>query len=138
MSVGLSLLIPTKIYVRALLPLFEKNLVKGAAHITGGGLVENIPRILPTRLKAEVEAKSWSVPEVFRWLKKEGNVEKEEMARVFNMGIGMVLVVAEGHVSEVTKILEENGEKVVRIGGLVGREEGGVGCVVQDMEVWDQ
>ncbi|KAL8836508.1 MAG: hypothetical protein Q9176_006281 [Flavoplaca citrina] len=137
-SVGLSLLTPTKIYVRALLPLFEKDLVKGAAHITGGGLVENIPRILPTGLKAEVEARSWSVPEVFRWLKKEGNVEKEEMARVFNMGIGMVLVVAEGHVSEVTKILDENGEIVVRIGGLVGREEGGVGCVVQDMEVWDQ
>ncbi|KAL8995475.1 MAG: hypothetical protein Q9188_006806, partial [Gyalolechia gomerana] len=117
-SVGLSLLTPTKIYVASLLALFEKDLVKGAAHITGGGLVENLPRILPKGLRAEVEAKSWDVPEVFRWLKKEGNVEKEEMARVFNMGIGMVLIVAEGHFSEVTEILEEKGEKAVRVGGL--------------------
>ncbi|KAL8992403.1 MAG: hypothetical protein Q9169_007128 [Polycauliona sp. 2 TL-2023] len=137
-SVGLSLLTPTKIYVRSLLPLFEKDLVKGAAHITGGGLVENLPRVLAKGLKAEVEAKSWSVPEVFRWLKREGHVEKEEMARVFNMGIGMVLVVAEGHVSEVTRILEENGENTVRLGGLVAREEGEVGCVIHDIEVWDQ
>ena len=137
-SVGLSLLTPTKIYVRALLPLFEKDLVKGAAHITGGGLVENLPRILPRGLQAEVQATSWDVPAVFRWLKREGNVEKEEMARVFNMGIGMVLVVAEGRVTEVTKMLEGKGEEVVRVGGLVGREEGGVGCVVHDLEVWDQ
>lgn len=137
-SVGLSLLTPTKIYVRALLGLFEQELVKGAAHITGGGLVENIPRILLAGLKAEVEATSWSVPEVFRWLKKEGKVEKEEMARVFNMGIGMVLVVAEGHVGEVTRILEGKGENVVRIGGLAEREEGGVGCVIHDLEVWDR
>ncbi|KAL8990049.1 MAG: hypothetical protein Q9177_001197 [Variospora cf. flavescens] len=137
-SVGLSLLTPTKIYVRLLLSLFEKDLVKGAAHITGGGLVENLPRILPKGLRAEVEAKSWRVPEVFRWLKREGNVEKEEMARVFNMGIGMVLTVAEGYVSEVTKILEEKGETVMRIGRLVEREEEGVGCVIRDIEVWDQ
>ncbi|KAL9014102.1 MAG: hypothetical protein Q9173_001227 [Seirophora scorigena] len=137
-SVGLSLLTPTKIYVRALLELFEKELVKGAAHITGGGLVENIPRILPAGLKAEVEAKSWSVPEVFRWLKKEGKVEKDEMARVFNMGIGMVLVVAQGHVGEVTRILEGKGENVVRIGGLAEREEGGVGCVIHNTDVWDR
>lgn len=137
-SLGLSLLTPTKIYVRALLPLFEKDLVKGAAHITGGGLVENLPRILPRGLQARVEATSWDVPAVFRWLKREGNVEKEEMARVFNMGIGMVLVVAEGLVTEVMEMLEGMGEEVVRIGGLVGREEGGVGCVVRDLEVWDQ
>ncbi|KAL8854286.1 MAG: hypothetical protein Q9221_001000 [Calogaya cf. arnoldii] len=137
-SVGLSLLTPTKIYVRSLLPLFEKDLVKGASHITGGGLVENIPRILPKGLRAEVEAKSWNVPEVFRWLKKEGNVEQEEMARVFNMGIGMVLVVAEGQVGEVTKMLGEMGEKVVRIGALVGKDEGEVACVIKDLEVWDQ
>ncbi|KAL8673451.1 MAG: hypothetical protein Q9168_002118 [Polycauliona sp. 1 TL-2023] len=136
-SVGLSLLTPTKIYVRSLLPLFEKDLVKGAAHITGGGLVENIPRVLPQGLKAEVQAKSWSMPEVFRWLKKEGNVEKEEMARVFNMGIGMVLIVAQGHVDEVMRILEEKGEKAVKLGELVAREEGGVGCVIHDIEVWD-
>ncbi|KAI4226042.1 MAG: hypothetical protein L6R36_003488 [Xanthoria steineri] len=134
-SVGLSLLTPTKIYVRALLPLFEKDLVKGAAHITGGGLVENLPRILPPGLQAVVEATSWEVPVVFRWLKREGHVEKEEMARVFNMGIGMVLVVAEGLVNQATKMLEEKGEKVFRIGGLVGREEGGVGCVVHDKGV---
>ncbi|KAL8930827.1 MAG: hypothetical protein Q9208_000368 [Pyrenodesmia sp. 3 TL-2023] len=137
-SVGLSLLTPTKIYVRLLLALFEKDLVKGAAHITGGGLVENLPRILPKVLRAEVEAKSWSVPEVFRWLKKEGNVDREEMARVFNMGIGMVLVVAEGHVGEVTRMLGEKGENVVRLGQLVEREEGGVGCVIRDIDVWDQ
>lgn len=137
-SVGLSLLTPTKIYVRSLLPLFEKDLVKGAAHITGGGLVENLPRILPKELRAEVEAKSWSVPEVFRWLKREGNVEKEETARVFNMGIGMVLIVAKGHVAEATKILEEKGEQALEIGRLVEREEGGAGCVIRDIEIWDQ
>lgn len=137
-SVGLSLLTPTRIYVRSLLPLFEKDLVKGAAHITGGGLVENLPRILPKELRADVKAKAWRVPEVFRWLKREGSVKKEEMAKVFNMGIGMVLIIAEGYVTEVIKILEEKGEQVLRIGHLEESEGGAAGCIIRDIEVWDQ
>ncbi|KAI4124700.1 MAG: hypothetical protein LQ338_004674 [Usnochroma carphineum] len=137
MTVGESLLTPTKIYVGPLLRVFQHGLVKGAAHITGGGIPENVPRVLPEHLTAEVEAKAWSLPSVFRWLMNAGNVERGEMARVFNMGIGMVLVVAEENVGFASRILEERGEKVVRIGALVERGERGGRCVIRDMEVWE-
>ncbi|KAI4138593.1 MAG: hypothetical protein L6R39_006707 [Caloplaca ligustica] len=136
-TVGASLLTPTKIYVKPLLRVIANDLVKGVAHITGGGIPENVPRALPAHLAAEVGAKAWDVPPVFRWLKEAGNVSKEEMARVFNMGIGMVLVVAEKDAGPVTRTLEEDGEEVVRIGKLVKREAHGEGCVIKDLAIWD-
>lgn len=156
-TVGASLLTPTRIYVKPLLTAIGTNLVKGAAHITGGGLLENVPRCLPRHLAAELDISAWEVPGVFRWLKQGGRVEKEEkwergpgveadeMARVFNIGVGMVVVVAEEDVEAVTEVLEGEGEKVMRIGKLVekgngdGKGEGegkGAGCIIMGMETW--
>ncbi|KAL8912112.1 MAG: hypothetical protein Q9171_002828 [Xanthocarpia ochracea] len=137
-AVGKSLLRPTRIYVSSLLAAIDQNLIKGAAHITGGGLVDNVPRVLPKNLTAEIDARSWEVPNVFRWLKKAGGVEKEEMNRVFNMGIGMVVVAAEEYMVQVREVLEGKGEKVMSIGRLVQRGEGGEGCVITGMEGWDE
>ncbi|KAL8726760.1 MAG: hypothetical protein Q9166_006499 [cf. Caloplaca sp. 2 TL-2023] len=137
-SVGESLLTPTRIYVKSLLAATARGLVKGAAHITGGGLIDNVPRVLPEHLAAEFDAGSWEVPDVFRWLKKEGAVEKGEMSRVFNMGIGMVVVVDDKNIDAVTKVLEGNGERVIEIGRLVERKGEDGGCVIRGMERWDE
>jgi phosphoribosylamine--glycine ligase/phosphoribosylformylglycinamidine cyclo-ligase len=134
-TTGLSLLTPTRIYVRSLLKVTKKHLLKGLAHITGGGLTENIPRMLPAHLAAEVDVKSWDLPPVFKWLKSAGNVSGVEMARTFNTGIGMVAVVAEENVERVRRELEESGERVFTIGRLV--ERAGEGCVLKGLESWD-
>ncbi|KAI9813021.1 MAG: hypothetical protein M1832_006412 [Thelocarpon impressellum] len=134
-TVGMSLLTPTRIYVKPLLGLAKRDLVKGMSHITGGGLVENIPRMLPPHLAAEVDVTSWTVPAVFKWLKEAGNVSSLELARAFNTGVGMVLVVEEGLAGTVVGELEAAGEQVRRIGGLVGRD--GDGCVLRNLDAWD-
>lgn len=133
-SVGLSLLTPTRIYVVPLLEVVKSNMVKGMAHITGGGLVENVPRMLPAHLTAEIDVNSWKRPKVFEWLQEAGKISNEEMSRTFNNGIGMVLVVSEVASGEVTKILEEKGETVFKIGKLIDREEHG--CVLKGLEGW--
>jgi len=133
-TVGASLLMPTKIYVKPLLAAAEKGLVKGMAHITGGGLLENIPRMLPDHLSADVNAQTWPVPEVFRWLKSSGKIEDLEFARVWNTGLGMILVVERNKASEAIKVLEDTGESVYEVGTLVKRT--GEGCVVKNMTVW--
>lgn len=132
-SVGESLLTPTKIYVNSVLKIVNKNLVKGMAHITGGGLVENIPRMLPDHLQAEVNCKTWPVPQVFKWLKKTGELENEEFARVFNTGLGMVAVVAVENVDEAFRQLESAGEKVYVVGKL-SKREGDEGVVLLNLE----
>ncbi|KAM3071957.1 Bifunctional purine biosynthetic protein ADE1 [Clarireedia jacksonii] len=134
-TTGLSLLTPTRIYVRSLLKVTKKHLLKGLAHITGGGLTENIPRMLPSHLAAEVDVKTWKLPPVFKWLKSAGNVSSVEMARTFNTGIGMVAVVAKENVEKVTRELEESGERVFTIGKLVERSS--EGCVLKGLESWD-
>ncbi|MCJ1351163.1 MAG: hypothetical protein MMC33_001145 [Icmadophila ericetorum] len=133
-TVGESLLTPTRIYVKQLLEVVKKNLVKGMSHITGGGLLENIPRMLPKHLAAEVDVSSWPVPSVFHWLKTEGKLSDMEFARAFNTGIGMVLVVSEECVEEATSMLTEAGEKVYKIGKVV--ERGGEGCILKNIETW--
>ncbi len=135
-SIGLSLLTPTRIYVKPLLKVVQKDLVKGMSHITGGGLLENIPRMLPKELAAEVDVSTWSLPPVFAWLKKAGNVSSAELGRAFNTGIGMVLVVSQNNIKQVTCELEESGEKVFQIGRLAERK--GEGCVLNNMEAWDR
>ena len=120
-SVGESLLTPTRIYVQSLLRVIEKRLVKGMAHITGGGLLENVPRMLPEHLAAEMDASTWDVPDVMRWLKRAGNLADDEFARVLNTGLGMALVVAEEDVEQIVGELRDAGEKVFVVGKLIER-----------------
>lgn len=134
-SAGLSLLTPTKIYVRPLLAVIKKRLILGLSHITGGGLTENIPRMLPPHLAAEIDVTAWQLPAVFKWLKQAGNVTSTEMGRTFNTGIGMVAVVNKENVQRVITELTASGEKVYTIGGLVPRTT--EGCVLKNLESWD-
>jgi phosphoribosylamine--glycine ligase / phosphoribosylformylglycinamidine cyclo-ligase len=133
-TVGLSLLKPTKIYVQPLQPVMKQRLLKGLAHITGGGLIENIPRMLPKHLAAEIDVASWELPPVFKWLKAAGNVSSAEMGRTFNDGIGMVAVVGQENVQQVTAELQGAGEKVYDIGKLVTRTT--CGCILKSLESW--
>ena len=133
--IGESLLTPTRIYVKPLLRVIEKNLVKGLAHITGGGLIDNVPRMLPRHLAAEMNALAWPVPTVLSWLKHRGKIEHEEFATTFNTGLGMVIVVSPENVSETMEELKKVGETVYNVGRLVGRD--GKGCVVRNLDAWD-
>lgn len=122
-TVGASLLTPTRIYVKPLLAAVQKGLLLGMAHITGGGLEDNIPRMLPKHLAADVDVSTWQVPEVLRWLKKAGSVSDREFARTWNTGLGMVIVVNASSADAATSVLESAGEKVSRIGTLVKRSD---------------
>jgi phosphoribosylformylglycinamidine cyclo-ligase len=115
-TLGEELLMPTRIYVKPLLEVFEKFSVNGAAHITGGGFIENIPRMLPEGLAAEVDYGSWPVPPVFDLIEEKGGLTRKEMFTTFNMGIGMVLAVSEESMLPVIRLLEETGEKPFIIG----------------------
>ena len=122
-----ALLEPTRIYARSLLPLIRGGLVHALAHITGGGLLENIPRILPGGLHARIDADAWPQPRLMAFLQAQGNIEPEEMARTFNCDIGMAVVVDEADAAEVIRALEAAGETVHRIGRI---EQGDQGCTV--------
>jgi phosphoribosylformylglycinamidine cyclo-ligase len=122
-----ALMAPTRIYVQSLLPLVRTGQVHAMAHITGGGLLENIPRVLPTGLHAHVNADLWPQPRLMAFLQAQGHIEPEEMARTFNCGIGMAVVVAETDVVAVTAALEAAGETVSRIGHIAA---GQTGCTV--------
>jgi phosphoribosylformylglycinamidine cyclo-ligase len=119
---GDALLEPTRIYVKPLLALMRQLPVKGMAHITGGGLVENVPRVLPETVKAVISRASWPMPPLFRWLQREGNVAEAEMHRVFNCGIGMAVVVAAEHAEVAVRGLSGAGETVFRIGRIEARK----------------
>lgn len=113
-----ALLTPTKLYIKSLLPLIRDNLVSGLAHITGGGLTDNTPRMLPDSLSAEFDFEAWDRPAVFKWLQEVGGVAEDEMRRAFNCGIGMVLCVAPENMPEVLTRLEAAGEPAHVIGQL--------------------
>jgi len=119
-TVGQALLTPTTIYarpVRRVLAYYKvKNVVHGIAHITGGGLCENLARIVPSHLEVVIDRGSWDVPPVFPWVQKLGQIDAEEMDRVFNMGIGMVLVVSAFYAENIQRLLEQDGLRVFRIG----------------------
>ncbi|AWV22339.1 Phosphoribosylformylglycinamidine cyclo-ligase [Roseomonas mucosa] len=123
-TLGEALLEPTRIYVKSVLAVHRAGLLKAAAHITGGGLPGNLPRVLPAGTVAVVDAAAWTPPPVFAWLARMGGVVPEEMLRVFNCGLGMVLVVAENSVGEATRLLQEAGETVARIGRIETAPEG--------------
>jgi phosphoribosylformylglycinamidine cyclo-ligase len=122
------LLEPTRIYVKTLLPLVREGLIDAMAHITGGGLLENIPRVLPQGAHAEVDADGWEQSGLMAFLQAQGNIEPGEMARTFNCGVGMVLAVAPSKVELVRSRLKEAGEDVLPIGRIV---EGDKGCTVR-------
>jgi phosphoribosylformylglycinamidine cyclo-ligase len=113
-----SLMEPTRIYAKPLLKLLAALPVKGLAHITGGGLVGNVPRILPPGTRALIRKSAWRRPELFKWLQQSGAVAEEEMFRVFNCGIGMVIVVPREKVQMATMLLEREGELVFEIGAI--------------------
>jgi phosphoribosylformylglycinamidine cyclo-ligase len=113
-----ALMQPTRIYVKPLLKLLAALPPKGLAHITGGGLVGNVPRILPAGTRAVIRKAAWPRPELFQWLQQKGRVADEEMFRVFNCGIGMVLVVPRDQVATATTLLEREGERVFEIGAI--------------------
>ena len=117
-TLGEALLVPTRIYVRPVLAALRAVRIKGLAHITGGGLVENLPRVLPSNVKAVLAKNAWPRPQLFEWLQKNGDVTEAEMHRVFNCGIGMVAIVAAEDVSQAQHVLEREGEKVFRIGEI--------------------
>jgi phosphoribosylaminoimidazole synthetase len=125
---------PTRIYVKALLPLVRAGRIGALAHITGGGLLENIPRVLPDGLRAIVDADAWPQSRLMAFLQAQGNIEPGEMARTFNCGIGMVAAVPRGEVAAVTADLEAAGETIVRIGAIEGGQRG---CTVKgSAETW--
>ena len=117
------LLEPTKIYVSTLLPLVKEEKIKGAAHITGGGFIENIPRMLPENVAARIDLGTWPVLPIFDCLRKYGEVPVHEMYEIFNMGIGMVIAVAPEHASEIIDQIRKSGEEVYQIGQVVPFEE---------------
>lgn len=117
-TLGEALLTPTRLYSKAALPLIRGGSIKGLAHITGGGLTENVPRMLPDNVKAQFDRKSWHIPEVFNWLQTEGHVAEDEMHRTFNMGIGLVFAVAQADADAVLDELTSLGESPVVIGEI--------------------
>jgi len=122
-SVGLEMLEPTRIYVKPLLNLFKNFNIKGLVHITGGGFYDNIPRIIPQACRAVINKGSWNILPVFNVIQEIGNVAEKEMFRVFNMGIGMMIIVAEKESRDVLERLEVLGEKAYQIGFIEKKED---------------
>jgi phosphoribosylformylglycinamidine cyclo-ligase len=112
---------PTRIYVKPLLALMQSMTIKGMAHITGGGITENVPRVLPAGVVADIDSKSWELPKLFKWLQKEGNVAEQEMYRTFNCGIGMVVIVAACDANKAISQLQAAGETAISIGVIRAR-----------------
>ena len=123
-NLGEALLEPTRLYVRPCLNAARGGLVKGLAHITGGGLTENVPRILPKHLAAEIDLQAWRLPPVLDWLRANGGIAEAEMLTTFNCGIGMVAVSGQDRAEDAARLFAEAGETVVRLGRLVPRAAG--------------
>ncbi len=117
-SLGEALLAPTRIYVKSIHTVLEQIDVHAMSHITGGGLLENLPRVMPENTRARIGKNSWEMPEVFRWLQEQGNIDSQEMYRTFNCGIGMVLVVAAEDAENTIETLEKAGEKAFMLGEI--------------------
>lgn len=129
-TLGEALLVPTRIYVKSCLAAIKSGGVHALSHITGGGILENIPRVLPATLAAEIDATSWLTPDVFRWLQREGSIAATEMARTFNCGIGMAVVVEAQRATELAAVLESHGETVFEMGRVIDRPADNDGVVL--------
>ena len=130
-GLGEKLLTPTRIYVKALLALLAEVDVHALAHITGGGLTENLPRVMPENTRAVIDASAWQRPAVFDWLQEKGNVASDEMYRTFNCGVGMVLCVNEADVEQTLTILSEQGENASVIGRIEAASGDGEQVVIR-------
>ncbi len=115
---------PTRLYVKPILAALAQFEIKGMAHITGGGITENIPRVLPENCVAQIDAKSWVLPKLFQWLQQAGNVDTQEMYRTFNCGIGMAVIVSAAEADAMQAFLAEQGETVYRLGSIRERVGG--------------
>ena len=124
-TLGEALLAPTRIYVKTLLPLMEQHPIDGLAHITGGGISENIVRVIPDHLGLEIDLSAWEFPAVFNWLQRRGGIEEQEMLRTFNCGIGMVILVAESSADEISQALAAADEAVCRLGKVTKQADNG-------------
>ena len=122
-TLGEALLTPTRLYVKSLLPLINSGKILGLSHITGGGLTENLPRVLPDTVSASIDLSAWSYPDLFAWMQQVGDISMEEMLRTFNCGLGMVAIVAASDASEIIAQLEEAGEKAYHIGMLTSASD---------------
>lgn len=131
-SLGEALLTPTRIYVKPLLALFQQIPVKALSHITGGGLLENLPRVLPEHTEALIDLASWQRPPVFDWLQQQGNIDRDEMHRTFNCGVGMVICVAEEHAATALAELGAAGEAAWRIGSIRAGAASEPAVILQD------
>lgn len=129
-TLGEKLIAPTRIYVKSILALHRAVPVKGLAHITGGGIVENVPRVLPMGVRAEIEASAWRQPALFDWIAEHGGVAQSEMYRTFNCGIGMVVIVAADDATRAAGILRAEGETVFEIGRIGAAVADGPRCMV--------
>jgi len=133
-ALGPLLLAPTRIYVKSCLAAIRAGGVRALAHITGGGLIENIPRVLPEGLAAEIDVRSWELPGVFRWLADAGGIEAGELARTFNCGVGMAVVAAPEQADGLRAVFSDAGETVITMGHLVRRPEGGPHVMLKGVE----
>lgn len=120
---GEVLITPTRIYVKSVLAVLEKIAIPGMVHITGGGLTENIPRVLPAGLGVEIDTASWDIPPVFQLMKTIGNIDQAEMLRTFNMGIGFIMILHPEDETQAAAILAESGEEPIRIGRVIPGQE---------------
>jgi phosphoribosylformylglycinamidine cyclo-ligase len=123
-TVGEALLAPHRSYLHAVRPLLDAHLVKGMAHITGGGITENLPRVLPEGSAAEIDTRTWTVPPIFRFLQAHGQIATGEMFRAFNMGIGLIVVCTRENVDRAVAILERSGERPVSLGQIIAGDRG--------------
>lgn len=128
------LLIPTRIYVKPCLELVKKNLAKGMAHITGGGLIDNLPRVFPHAVAAEIHINIWNMPTIFTWLATTGGIPAMDMLHTFNCGIGMAIVVAPENEAKVIKMLQKSGETVYRIGQIIPKPESGRSVIFHGLD----
>ena len=127
-TLGSALLQPTHIYVRPVIELLKRVDVSALCHVTGGGIVENLPRVLPDNVQARISRASWTVPDIFKWLQDAGGIEQSEMDRTFNCGIGMILCVPPAQCDKAITLLQEAGETVHILGDIIAAK--GNGCVV--------
>lgn len=133
-----AMLAPTRIYVRSLLKAFDvkdaggKPAIKGMAHITGGGLSENIPRVLPEGLSASIDASAWELPEIFKWLKSAGKLDNDDLVRTLNCGLGMIVVCDAQYVKDITATLEDCGETVFEIGKIIPQKQPEISFMIKN------
>ncbi len=117
------LMAPTKIYVKHVLDLIQNVSINGMAHITGGGITENLPRVFNQNLAAEINIDSWKMPKIFNWIKEQANIDNNELLKTFNSGIGMILVVDENEISNIKELSKKFNEEVIEIGRVVKRKD---------------